>query len=171
MIVADPVECRCQVRVEYPPAGRADALDWLADGLNRIVAAAAGPEACHSRHEAEEAEAWLAAWLAPRDLAFHEDKTRIVILGDAIVMRADGIPDEGALRLLHAHCCRYYTRTSKSPALLPVSEPTGLLEPDAWKRARPVLRRPGAAMRPAYRPLRVFSRGRAYAFYGRGGSC
>jgi len=35
---------------------------------------------CHSRHEAEQAKARLAAWLAPRGLAFNEDKTRIVTL-------------------------------------------------------------------------------------------
>jgi hypothetical protein len=52
--------------------------------------------------------------------------TRKAIIHIAIVMRADGIPDEGALRLLYAHCYRHYTRTGKSPALLPVSEATGL---------------------------------------------
>ncbi len=35
---------------------------------------------CHSRHQAEQAKARLAAWLAPRGLAFNEDKTRIVTL-------------------------------------------------------------------------------------------
>jgi RNA-directed DNA polymerase len=35
---------------------------------------------CHSRHQAEQAKARLAAWLAPRGLAFNEDKTRIVAL-------------------------------------------------------------------------------------------
>jgi RNA-directed DNA polymerase len=35
---------------------------------------------CHSRHQAEQAQARLAAWLAPRGLAFNEDKTRIVTL-------------------------------------------------------------------------------------------
>jgi RNA-directed DNA polymerase len=34
----------------------------------------------HSRHQAEQAKARLAAWLAPRGLAFNEDKTRIVTL-------------------------------------------------------------------------------------------
>jgi RNA-directed DNA polymerase len=52
--------------------------------------------------------------------------TRKAIIHNAIIMRADGIPDEAALRLTHAHCYRHYTRTSKSPALLPVSEPAGL---------------------------------------------
>jgi RNA-directed DNA polymerase len=36
---------------------------------------------CHSRQEAERVKARLAAWLAPRGLAFNEDKTRIVTLG------------------------------------------------------------------------------------------
>jgi RNA-directed DNA polymerase len=35
---------------------------------------------CHSKHEAEQVKARLAAWLAPRGLTFNEDKTRIVTL-------------------------------------------------------------------------------------------
>jgi len=35
---------------------------------------------CHTRQEAEQARARLAAWLAPRGLAFNEGKTRIVTL-------------------------------------------------------------------------------------------
>ena len=37
---------------------------------------------CHSRHEAEQVKARLAAWLAPRGLAFNEDKTRVVTLDE-----------------------------------------------------------------------------------------
>ena len=37
---------------------------------------------CHSRHEALEVKARLAAWLAPRGLAFNEDKTRVVTLDE-----------------------------------------------------------------------------------------
>jgi RNA-directed DNA polymerase len=37
---------------------------------------------CHTRHEAEQVKARLAAWLAPRGLAFNEDKTRIVTLDE-----------------------------------------------------------------------------------------
>src|SRR6266540_515026 len=37
---------------------------------------------CHSREQAEQVEARLAAWLAPRGLAFNEDKTRVVGLED-----------------------------------------------------------------------------------------
>src|SRR5262249_36579100 len=37
---------------------------------------------CHSRHEAEQIKAKLASWLAPRGLAFNEDKTRVVSLDD-----------------------------------------------------------------------------------------
>ncbi|TMF05737.1 MAG: group II intron reverse transcriptase/maturase, partial [Chloroflexi bacterium] len=33
---------------------------------------------CHSREQAEEVKAALAAWLAPRGLSFNEDKTKIV---------------------------------------------------------------------------------------------
>jgi len=37
---------------------------------------------CHTRQEALEVKARLAAWLAPRGLAFNEDKTRVVSLGE-----------------------------------------------------------------------------------------
>jgi RNA-directed DNA polymerase len=37
---------------------------------------------CHSKHEAEQVKARLAAWLAPRGLAFNEDKTSIVSLDE-----------------------------------------------------------------------------------------
>jgi RNA-directed DNA polymerase len=37
---------------------------------------------CHTRQEAQQVKARLAAWLAPRGLAFNEDKTRIVTLGE-----------------------------------------------------------------------------------------
>jgi len=37
---------------------------------------------CHSRQQAIEVKARLAAWLAPRGLAFNEDKTRVVTLDD-----------------------------------------------------------------------------------------
>jgi RNA-directed DNA polymerase len=37
---------------------------------------------CHSRQQAEQVKAQLAEWLAPRGLAFNEDKTRIVGLDE-----------------------------------------------------------------------------------------
>src|SRR6266498_1740976 len=37
---------------------------------------------CHSREQAEQVKARLAAWLAPRGLAFNQDKTRVVGLED-----------------------------------------------------------------------------------------
>jgi RNA-directed DNA polymerase len=37
---------------------------------------------CHTRQEALEVKARLANWLAPRGLAFNEDKTRVVTLGE-----------------------------------------------------------------------------------------
>ncbi|HXR23463.1 MAG TPA: group II intron maturase-specific domain-containing protein [Acidimicrobiales bacterium] len=37
---------------------------------------------CHSRDEAFEVKARLASWLAPRGLAFNEEKTRVVTLGE-----------------------------------------------------------------------------------------
>ena len=39
---------------------------------------------CHSREQAAQVKARLAAWLAPRGLAFNEDKTRIVCLDDGV---------------------------------------------------------------------------------------
>ena len=39
---------------------------------------------CHSREQAEQVKARLAEWLAPRGLAFNEDKTRIVHLDDGV---------------------------------------------------------------------------------------
>ena len=39
---------------------------------------------CHSREQAEQVKARLAAWLAPRGLAFNEDKTRIVHLDEGV---------------------------------------------------------------------------------------
>ena len=37
---------------------------------------------CHSKEQAEQVKARLAGWLAPRGLAFNEDKTKIVHLGE-----------------------------------------------------------------------------------------
>jgi RNA-directed DNA polymerase len=39
---------------------------------------------CHSREQAEQVKARLAAWLAPRGLVFNEEKTRIAHLGDGV---------------------------------------------------------------------------------------
>jgi len=39
---------------------------------------------CHSREQAGQVKARLAAWLAPRGLAFNEDKTRIVHLDQGV---------------------------------------------------------------------------------------
>jgi RNA-directed DNA polymerase len=39
---------------------------------------------CHTRQQALEVKARLAAWLAPRGLAFNEDKTRVVTLADGL---------------------------------------------------------------------------------------
>src|SRR5947208_15380723 len=59
---------------------------------------------CHSREQAEEVKAALAAWLAPRGLSFNEDKTKIVhveegfsFLGCSIRRYVDG---QGSGRLL-----------------------------------------------------------------------
>ena len=39
---------------------------------------------CHSREQAEQVQARLAAWLGPRGLVFNQDKTRIVHLDDGV---------------------------------------------------------------------------------------
>jgi hypothetical protein len=39
---------------------------------------------CHSQEQAEHVKARLAEWLAPRGLAFNEDKTRIVHLSEGV---------------------------------------------------------------------------------------
>src|SRR5512142_3502127 len=39
---------------------------------------------CHSREQAEQVKARLTAWLAPRGLAFNEDKTAIAHLDDGV---------------------------------------------------------------------------------------
>ena len=65
--------------------------------------------------------------------------------------RARGTPDASTdLRLIHAHCHRRHHAAAARPALRLPASPQGLLEPDAVKVARPVLRGPGAAMRPGY---------------------
>jgi RNA-directed DNA polymerase len=53
--------------------GGSPALTRYADGL--VVC-------CHSRQQAEQVKARLAAWLAPRGLAFNEVKTRVVHLSE-----------------------------------------------------------------------------------------
>ena len=61
--------------------------------------------------------------------------------------RKDGTSDETEPRLIHAHC-HADTRDGKGPALLPAHEPQGLLEPDAGKPARTVLRGAGRSNAP-----------------------
>jgi RNA-directed DNA polymerase len=63
---------------------------------------------------------------SPREWEQWLTVTRKAMIHNALVMRADGTPDTAALRLLHAHCYRQYARSTKSPALLPASEPMGL---------------------------------------------
>src|SRR5260370_2170528 len=53
---------------------------------------------CHSREQAGQVKARLAAWLAPRGLAFNEDKTRIVHLDDGVDFLGFNVPrDRGNL--------------------------------------------------------------------------
>jgi RNA-directed DNA polymerase len=63
---------------------------------------------------------------SPREWEQWLTVTRKAMICNAIVLQADGTSDEATLRLLHAHCHRQYARSSKSPALLPASEPPGL---------------------------------------------
>jgi RNA-directed DNA polymerase len=54
---------------------------WTATGSPVVVRYADDLLAlCHSKEQAEQVKARLAAWLAPRGLVFNEDKTRIVHL-------------------------------------------------------------------------------------------
>jgi RNA-directed DNA polymerase len=63
---------------------------------------------------------------SPREWEQWLTVTRKPMIHNAVVMRAGGTPDTPELRLLHAHRYRSYARNSKSPALLPASEPQGL---------------------------------------------
>jgi RNA-directed DNA polymerase len=63
---------------------------------------------------------------SPREWEQWLTVTRKAMTHNAIIAQPGGAPDEAKLRLLHAHCHRKYARSSKSPALLPASEPTGL---------------------------------------------
>jgi RNA-directed DNA polymerase len=69
------------VGVRYYTGGRA--AGWtVADSPVLIRYADDLVALCHSRHEAEQVKARLASWLAPRGLAFNEDKTRVVCLDE-----------------------------------------------------------------------------------------
>jgi RNA-directed DNA polymerase len=63
---------------------------------------------------------------SPREWEQWLTVTRKAMIRNAIVVRADGTPDEAKLRLLHAHCHLQYARNGKSLALLLASEPMGL---------------------------------------------
>jgi len=63
---------------------------------------------------------------SPREWEQWLTVTRKAMIRNAIVVRADGTPDEAKVRLLHAHCYRRYRPNSKSPALLATSEPMEL---------------------------------------------
>ena len=61
-------------------------------------------------------EQWLAA-------------TRKAIIRNAIAEQAGGTPDEGRLRLLHAHCSRRSAGNAKPGNFCPPPSPRGLPEP------------------------------------------
>jgi RNA-directed DNA polymerase len=82
-------------------------------------------------------EQWLAA-------------TRKAITHNAIAAQAGSAPDEGRLRLQHAHCTRRSAGNAKRQ-LLPATEPSGLARAEARGNSHVrFLGGPGAAMRPAY---------------------
>ena len=67
--------------VRYYTTGRA--AGWTVAGSPALIRYADDLVAlCHSRQEAEQVKARLASWLAPRGLAFNEDKTRVVSLDE-----------------------------------------------------------------------------------------
>ena len=70
-------------------------------------------DAGHPPQTPREWEQWLAA-------------TRKAITKNAITTAAGSTPDEGRLRLLHAHCNRRSAGNRKSPAPLHASDPSGL---------------------------------------------
>jgi RNA-directed DNA polymerase len=65
----------------------------------------------------------------PREWEQWLTATRKAITKNAIATPAGSSPDEGRLRLLHAHCSRRSAGNRKSPALLPATSPRGLPEP------------------------------------------
>lgn len=67
--------------VRYQRLG-SDAAVTAADSPVLVVYADDLLALCHTRQQAEQVKARLAAWLAPRGLAFNEDKTRIVHLDE-----------------------------------------------------------------------------------------
>lgn len=68
--------------VGYYRAGRKDAGKVVADSPALIRYADDLVVCCHSYEQAQQIKEQLAAWLAPRGLAFNEDKTTIVALED-----------------------------------------------------------------------------------------
>ena len=67
--------------VRYHTTGRA--AGWAVAGSPVLIRYADDFVAlCHTRQEALEVKARLASWLAPRGLAFNEDKTRVVTLDE-----------------------------------------------------------------------------------------
>jgi len=70
--------------VRYHPGGHRDAGTAVPGSPVLIRYADDALALCHSREQAEQVKARLAVWLAPRGLAFNEDKTRVVHLDDGV---------------------------------------------------------------------------------------
>ena len=93
---------------------------------------------CHSRSEAEEVKARLTAWLAPRGLAFNEDKTKIVhldvgfdFLGFNVRRHRDKLlikPSQAALKRLRERLATEIRSLRGAPALVVI------------KRLNPIIR-------------------------------
>jgi RNA-directed DNA polymerase len=67
--------------VRYYQTGRA--AGWTVESSPVLIRYADDLVAlCHTRQDAEQVKARLASWLAPRGLAFNEDKTRVVSLDE-----------------------------------------------------------------------------------------
>jgi RNA-directed DNA polymerase len=70
--------------VRYHPGGHRDAGTAVPGSPVLIRYADDALALCHSREQAEQVKARLAAWLEPRGLAFNEAKTAIVHLDDGV---------------------------------------------------------------------------------------
>ena len=70
--------------VRYHPGGHRDAGSAVPGSPVLIRYADDALALCHSREQAEQVKARLAAWLEPRGLAFNEAKTAIVHLDDGV---------------------------------------------------------------------------------------
>jgi RNA-directed DNA polymerase len=86
--------------VRYYPAGQRAGRIVAAGSPTLIRYADDLVALCHSRQEALEVKARLADWLAPRGLAFNEDKTRVVSLEEGFDFLGLNVRRYGARSLI-----------------------------------------------------------------------